>query len=103
MMMIEQLNKPEQSEEYNILAKILLCKTAGQADHKMPDKSAVMREIGLLRRFLFYNIPMTRNTQPTLSPFTWRYGSQPMRQIWSEVHKRLLLAQAMGDPGRGAG
>ena len=25
-----------------------------------------------------------------LSPFTWRYGSQPMRQIWSEVHKRLL-------------
>jgi adenylosuccinate lyase len=25
-----------------------------------------------------------------LSPFTWRYGSQEMRKIWSEVHKRLL-------------
>lgn len=24
------------------------------------------------------------------SPFTWRYGSQPMRQIWSEHNKRLL-------------
>lgn len=23
-----------------------------------------------------------------LSPFTWRYGSQPMRQVWSENHKR---------------
>jgi len=22
------------------------------------------------------------------SPFTWRYGSQQMRTIWSEVHKR---------------
>lgn len=26
-----------------------------------------------------------------LSPFTWRYGSQPMRQIWSELHKRMLM------------
>jgi len=26
-----------------------------------------------------------------LSPFTWRYGSDEMRQIWSEVHKRRLL------------
>ncbi len=25
-----------------------------------------------------------------LSPFTWRYGSQEMRKIWSEVNKRLL-------------
>lgn len=25
-----------------------------------------------------------------LSPFTWRYGSEKMRQIWSEVHKRKL-------------
>ena len=25
-----------------------------------------------------------------LSPFTWRYASQEMRQIWSEKHKRLL-------------
>jgi len=25
-----------------------------------------------------------------LSPFTWRYGSQEMRRIWSEVNKRLL-------------
>ncbi len=24
------------------------------------------------------------------SPFTWRYGSQAMRQIWSEVNKRML-------------
>ena len=26
-----------------------------------------------------------------LSPFTWRYGSEEMRAIWSEVHKRQLL------------
>ena len=26
-----------------------------------------------------------------LSPFTWRYGSEEMRAIWSEVHKRRLL------------
>jgi adenylosuccinate lyase len=25
-----------------------------------------------------------------LSPFTWRYGSSEMRQIWSELHKRRL-------------
>jgi adenylosuccinate lyase len=25
-----------------------------------------------------------------LSPFTWRYGSSEMRQIWSEAHKRRL-------------
>lgn len=26
-----------------------------------------------------------------LSPFTWRYGSQEMRCIWSEVHRRRLF------------
>jgi adenylosuccinate lyase len=26
-----------------------------------------------------------------LSPFTWRYGSDEMRAIWSEVHKRRLF------------
>ncbi len=26
-----------------------------------------------------------------LSPLTWRYGSDAMRSIWSERHKRLLL------------
>jgi hypothetical protein len=25
-----------------------------------------------------------------LSPFTWRYGSQGMRRVWSEEHKRRL-------------
>jgi adenylosuccinate lyase len=40
------------------------------------------------------------------SPFSWRYGSQPMRQIWGEVNKRRLwrtiwvsLAQAQADFG----
>jgi adenylosuccinate lyase len=28
-----------------------------------------------------------------LSPFTWRYGSQAMRDIWSETHKRQLMRQ----------
>jgi len=28
-----------------------------------------------------------------LSPFTWRYGSSAMRQLWSEAHKRLLWRQ----------
>ncbi len=26
-----------------------------------------------------------------ISPFSWRYGSQAMRQIWSEEHKRRLM------------
>ncbi len=28
-----------------------------------------------------------------LSPFTWRYGSQQMREIWSDVNKRRLWRQ----------
>ena len=28
--------------------------------------------------------------QTYLSPFTWRYGSEDMRMIWSETHKRKL-------------
>ena len=41
-----------------------------------------------------------------LSPFTWRYGSDAMRGVWSEVHKRRLwrriwvaLAEAEGAAG----
>ncbi|MBA3533797.1 MAG: adenylosuccinate lyase [Ardenticatenales bacterium] len=41
-----------------------------------------------------------------LSPFTWRYGSEPMRRIWSESHKRRLwrriwvaLAEAQEEAG----
>ncbi len=44
----------------------------------------------MFRRFLFYNIPMTIDYETYQSPFTWRYGSQEMRRIWSEVNKRLL-------------
>jgi adenylosuccinate lyase len=28
-----------------------------------------------------------------LSPFTWRYGSEEMRRLWSQVHKRRLWRQ----------
>src|SRR4030042_7041423 len=49
-----------------------------------------MRDQGVLRRFLFYNIPMTLNYETYLSPYAWRYGSHEMRKIWSEVNKRLL-------------
>lgn len=35
---------------------------------------------------------MTEFTHETyLSPLTWRYGSEPMRQVWSEIEKRRLL------------
>jgi adenylosuccinate lyase len=41
-----------------------------------------------------------------LSPFSWRYGGEPMRRIWSEVHKRRLwrriwvaLAEAQAEAG----
>lgn len=41
-----------------------------------------------------------------LSPFTWRYGSAPMRRIWSEQHKRqtwrkiwVALAEAQAEVG----
>ncbi|GAB4416731.1 MAG: adenylosuccinate lyase [Anaerolineae bacterium] len=32
----------------------------------------------------------TFSHQTYLSPFTWRYGSDEMRQVWSEAHKRRL-------------
>lgn len=31
-----------------------------------------------------------QNFNSYLSPFSWRYGSEEMRQIWSETNKRLL-------------
>jgi adenylosuccinate lyase len=41
-----------------------------------------------------------------LSPLTWRYGSEPMRRLWSETHKRRLwrrvwvaLAEAQQEAG----
>ena len=37
-----------------------------------------------------------------LSPLTWRYGSEEMRIVWSEVEKRRLLAPLLGRTGRGA-
>ena len=33
---------------------------------------------------------MTQDFETYLSPFTWRYGSDKMRHIWSEVNKRRL-------------
>jgi adenylosuccinate lyase len=33
---------------------------------------------------------VTPDYETYLSPFTWRYGSPQMRQVWSEVHKRRL-------------
>jgi adenylosuccinate lyase len=33
---------------------------------------------------------MNLNYNTYLSPFTWRYGSEKMRQIWSEAHKRYI-------------
>jgi adenylosuccinate lyase len=56
----------------------------------MPDKIRCYAGKGLLRRFLFYNTRMTTNYETYQSPFTWRYGSLAMRQIWSEVYKRKL-------------
>lgn len=34
---------------------------------------------------------MSFNYDTFISPFTWRYGSEPMRSIWSEQHKRRLM------------
>lgn len=34
---------------------------------------------------------MTFQHNTFISPFTWRYGSSSMRQIWSELHKRQLM------------
>jgi adenylosuccinate lyase len=34
---------------------------------------------------------MTFEHTTYISPYTWRYGSEAMRQIWSETHKRLLM------------
>jgi adenylosuccinate lyase len=52
------------------------------------------------------NQPMTYTHDTFLSPFAWRYGSDAMRHIWSEVHKRrtwrqiwLALAEAQQQAG----
>lgn len=34
---------------------------------------------------------MEFNHHTFISPFTWRYGSEAMRQLWSEQHKRRLM------------
>lgn len=35
---------------------------------------------------------MTDFTHNTfISPFSWRYGSEEMRYLWSEVYKRRLM------------
>ncbi len=34
-------------------------------------------------------LPDSFSFETFLSPFSWRYGSESMRHIWSEVHKRL--------------
>jgi len=36
-----------------------------------------------------------------ISPFTWRYGSPAMRQLWSEEHKRRLLRRVWVALARG--
>ncbi len=36
---------------------------------------------------------MAFDYQTYMSPFTWRYGSNEMREIWSETHKRRLWRQ----------
>jgi adenylosuccinate lyase len=56
----------------------------------MPDKIRCYAGSRNAPAFLFYNILMTMDYETYLSPFTWRYGSQEMRKIWSEVTKRLL-------------
>ena len=68
-----------------------------------------MREKGLLRRFLFYNTRMSTNYESYQSPFSWRYGSQAMRQVWSEGYKRRLwrrlwvtLAEVQSEFGLGS-
>ncbi len=49
---------------------------------------------------------MTTNYETYQSPFSWRYGTQAMRQVWSEVNKRKLwrrlwvtLAEVQSDFG----
>jgi adenylosuccinate lyase len=37
---------------------------------------------------------MTLDYSSYLSPFTWRYGSDAMRRIWSEEHKRRMWRRA---------
>jgi adenylosuccinate lyase len=39
--------------------------------------------------YQFPNSPMP-NFSSYLSPFSWRYGSDDMRRLWSEEYKRLL-------------
>jgi len=40
--------------------------------------------------FAYYNGDMIQDFETYLSPYTWRYGSEKMRRIWSEANKRRL-------------
>lgn len=51
-------------------------------------------------------MPAAFTHETFLSPFTWRYGSEAMRQLWSEHHRRLLWRQmwvALAEAQQGAG
>ena len=49
---------------------------------------------------------MTFNHETYISPYTWRYGSEAMRRVWSLANQRRLwrriwvaLAEAQQDAG----
>ena len=56
----------------------------------MPDNLRCYAGQRIAPAILFYNIPMTIDYETYHSPFSWRYGTPEMRQIWSEVNKRQL-------------
>ncbi len=67
----------------------------------------VIRQWVIYQRLAYgYNVCMKQNHNEYLSPFSWRYGSEKMRMIWSEKNKRLLwreiwaaLAEVQADFG----
>jgi len=76
-------------------------------------RQTTRRSIHAIRLFVLFAIVLVwvwgmsiYSHETYLSPFSWRYGSEEMRDIWSEVHKRRLwrriwvaLAAAQAEAG----
>lgn len=68
--------------------------------------TAEMRPLHQPVEFASDDTPSAYSHETFLSPFTWRYGSEAMRRVWSEANKRRLWRRiwvALADAQQAAG
>ena len=57
------------------------------------EDAGFLRPAPKIQHLIYNNRMIPLDYQTYLSPFTWRYGSPALRQVWSEVNKRRLWRQ----------